>query len=462
MNRTIIRRLVYPTYRRLKRDMVLGFLADMHRIERADLDEAREFQWLKVMALLDHAAKHVPYYRRIFKEIGATPGDFKGPDDLASLPVLRKEDVRNNLDDLVAEGQDRKRLEPDETGGSTGQNLFFYVDRRATSAGLANAVRMNEWLGIRIGDSTASLWGIRFRRSRAQAFRSAIRDWVNNTTHIPAYKMDAETVRLQTERLMKLRPDVLVGFPSVLYHFARTMPRCARARLKPRVILSSGETLFDWQCAEVEDAFGALVYNHYGSCEFRAIARECRVRAGLHVAIDRVLIETLPVARAASGEEIQEMVITDLDNYGMPFIRYAIEDLGTITWEACGCGLTLPRITNLGGRVYDVVRAPNGNYLGGTFWGHLLKEGVEKFQVTQESLDEIVVALVPTGEFNDSVKAYVLDKVRKACGPLMKVRFDLRASIDTTRTGKHRYVVSKIGASATADHVVPSRRTPGA
>lgn len=461
MNPTIVRRVIYPAYRRLKRDMVTGFLEDMRRIQIAGMDEAREFQWQKAAALLDHAARHVPYYRRIFKELGAAPGDFKGPEDLASLPVLRKEDVRNNLDDLIAEGQDRKRLVPDETGGSTGLNLFFYVDRRATDAGLANLVRMNQWLGIQIGDRTASLWGIRFRRSRAQAIGSTIRGWVTNATYISAYKLDAETVAQQTRSLAKFTPDVLIGYPSSLYHFASMMPRSAYGSLRPKVILTSGETLYDWQRPEIEAAFGSSVYNHYGSCEFRAIARECGVRDGLHVAVERVLIESVPVARSASGEEIRELVITDLDNYGMPFIRYAIEDLGAITWEPCRCGLTLPRLVDLSGRIYDLVRAPNGNYLGGTFWSHMIKDGVEKFQVTQEALDRVVITLVPTADFDDSLKTYVLEKVRRACGPLMKVRFDLRDSIDTTRTGKHRYVISKIGASGSGGNAGESPGGPG-
>jgi phenylacetate-CoA ligase len=446
MNRFLLRRVVYPAYRAFRRDRVLDSLAEMTRIQRADPDEVREFQWRKAAPLIAHAAARVPYYRRVFREIGAAPGDFRGPEDLAALPVLRKQDVRDNLADLIAEGEDRRRLVPDETGGSTGQNLFFYVDRRVVQASLANLVRMNQWLGIRVGDRTASLWGARFRRTRAQATVAALHDWVTNTTFVSAYKLDAETVRRQSRRLARFKPDVLVGYPSSLVHFARMMPRSGRGVPRPKVVLTSGETLFDWQRAEIEEAFGARAYNHYGSCEFRAIARECLARQGLHVAAERVLIETLPVARSASGEQICEIVITDLDNYGMPFIRYAIDDIGTLIWEQCGCGLALPRLTGLAGRTYDLVRAPNGNYLGGTFWGHMIKDGVEKFQVTQIAPDEVVIALVPARDFDEGIESRILERVRQACGPLMRVRFDVRGSIETTRSGKHRYVISKIGA----------------
>jgi phenylacetate-CoA ligase len=444
MNKAIVRNVLYPGLRMLRRDSVLSMAAEMRMVDRMTPDEIRDFQWRRLKRLLDHASAHVPYYRRVFKEIGANPEDIRKPEDLLAFPVLRKRDIRENLADLVAETDHARFLDPEETGGSTGQNLFFYVDRQAVQARKAAVLRMNEWLGIRVGDRKAALWGSRFRGGRIQKTRRAITAWFDNTLYVSAYKMDSEGVRRSARKLNRFKPDLLMGYPSSLYHFAQSVNMAHNWDARPKVILSSGETLYEWQRAFIEAALGGPVYNHYGCCEFSAIARECELRDGLHIAADRVYVETLPMTAQASGEDICELVITGLHNYGMPFIRYAIEDIGSITWERCGCGLGLPRLQSLSGRVYDIVQAPNGNFLDGTFWGHILKEGVEKFQVVQDSLDEVKISLVPTTGFGDSTKRYVLDKVRKACGEQMKVVFDLRKEIDLTPSGKHRYVISSV------------------
>jgi phenylacetate-CoA ligase len=445
MNPLLIRKVIYPLYRAVKRDLVLAGLAEMRRVEKMDRDEIREFQWRKLRPLLEHAAEFVPYYSRILKGLGVSVRDLRSPEDLKYLPLLHKKDIRENLEQLISRTYSRKDLRRDETGGSTGENLFFYTDRASSEAQIANTVRMNDWIGIKVGDRTAYLWGIRFRQSRRGRIVKSIKNWLSNTIVLSTYTMDERSIDAYSRRLGRFKPALVIGYPSALSHFSQMITGGGLDGFRPKAILTSGETLYEWQRSTIEGAIEAPVFDHYGCCEFGAVARECRYHDGLHIACDRVLIETLPVASLPSGEKMHELVITDLDNYGMPFIRYAIEDLGHLTWDKCRCGIALPRLQSLAGRVYDVVRAPNGNYLGGTFWGHILKEGVEKFQVIQENLNEVRISVVPTNGFGDLAKRQAVEKVQEACGPEMKVTFVLTDRLDATPTGKHRYVISKIG-----------------
>jgi phenylacetate-CoA ligase len=150
MNPFFIRKITYPAYRAIKRDNVLTYLDEMRTVQVMEPEAIREFQWSKLKALLEYAAAKVPYYRRVFKDMGAEPGDFKSADDLRSFPILRKGDVWENLEELIADCYPRDDLSHDETGGSTGQNLFFYVDRASSGARPANTVRMDEWLDARL------------------------------------------------------------------------------------------------------------------------------------------------------------------------------------------------------------------------------------------------------------------------------------------------------------------------
>jgi phenylacetate-CoA ligase len=446
MNPFLIRSVVYPIYRRLKGDHVLAHLGEMRRVQVWEPERIRKFQWDKVKRLLKYSHRHVPYYREMFNRVGASPEDLKTWDDLRGLPILRKKNIRENTDAMISEIYPRNRLHPNSTGGSTGEFLHFYVDRNASEARRANNARMNEWIDIRIGDKMAMLWGTAFDVRRSNRMIKGLRNWFSNTLSLSAYTMGAERVDEYITRLKRFKPDLMIGYPSALTHFSESMARRVNG-IRPRAVLVSGETLYEWQRGVIEEAFSAPVYNHYGCREFGALARECKIRNGLHIACERALVEEELVTDPESGEQVTELLITDLDNFGMPLIRYAIEDIGSVTWERCECGLGLPRLRSAVGRIFDVVRAPNGNFLGGTFWTILLRKvkGIERFQVIQDRLDHITIAVIPTEEFSGETRRYVEEKVAEACGPDMHVGFDFRERLEATPMGKHRFVISKIG-----------------
>jgi phenylacetate-CoA ligase len=450
MNRFLTRGVLYPLYRAVKQDRVLKYLDDMRRTQRQCPDAIAALQARKLHALLAYAGEHVPYYRDLFKQLGASPGDFKAPEDLARLPILRKKDIIQNLSRMISEAYPKERLAPDSTSGSTGVNLNFYVDAGASQARSANNIRMNEWIGIRTGDKVAFLWGTAFDLARSKKLVAALRNWMTNTILLSHYTMAETSLELYTRRLIKFKPDLIVAYPSGLNHFAEYLLNKGETRIRPRAAVVSGETMFDWQRQTIEAALGAPVYNHYGCREFGALARECRLRQGLHIGCERVIVETVSDPTLPTDGSEGALVITDLDNYGMPMIRYAIEDLGSVTWETCGCGLGLPRLRMAGGRVFDVVRAPNGNFLGGSFWTLLMRKvkGVASFQVIQDKLDHLRVAIVPTAEFSEGDKLYLHSRIAEACGPRMNVEFEMRESIEPTRGGKHRFVVSCLGPEA--------------
>jgi phenylacetate-CoA ligase len=446
MNPLLIEKVIYPAYRALKRDRVLSYLADARRVGRMEPDQIRDFQWRKISRLLAHAAAHVPYYREVFKDVGAEPGDFKRISDLVGLPILRKRDFRDRAKDLVSDVCPAGRLTPGSTSGSTGESLHFHYDAASSESRRASHIHMNQWLGIRIGEKTAYLWGTAFDVARSKRLAASLRSYLSNTLVLSAFTMDAASLKAYAAELARFRPKVFVSYPSFLVHFSKSLADRGEPAFSPPVILVSGETLFDWQRDIIERGFGAQVYNHYGCCEFGAMARECRVRNGLHLASERLLVETVPVGKSPGGGDVTELVITDLDNLGMPFIRYGIEDVGTITWAPCECGLTLPRLESALGRTFDVVRAPNGNFVGGTFWTILLKraKGVERLQVIQEKIDAITIRVEATPEFSEEGRAYVLAKIMEACGPAMRVTLDHGSKIEMSPGGKHRLVISRI------------------
>ena len=137
---------------------------------------------------------------------------------------------------------------------------------------------------------------------------------------------------------------------------------------------------------------GAPVFETYGSREFMLMGAECSVHQGLHLTTENLLLEVLddagqPVAPGTEGN----VVVTDLTNRGMPFIRYANGDRAVLQPGACPCGRGLPRLAAVVGRQLDVLQTPEGGRLPGEFFPHLLKElpAVQRFQVVQEQLTHV-------------------------------------------------------------------------
>ena len=159
-------------------------------------------------------------------------------------------------------------------------------------------------------------------------------------------------------------------------------------------------------------------------------------------------MEILKDGKPALPGETGEVVITDLNNYCMPFIRYRIGDLATASdGTPCSCGRGLPKIQHIQGRVQSIIIAANGNYIGGAFFGHVFKDYyfcVKQYQVIQTQLDKITLVIVKASRFDNDIFNKILDELKKYLGKEMKIQVKFQDKIELTKTGKHHAVLSKI------------------
>ena len=205
--------------------------------------------------------------------------------------------------------------------------------------------------------------------------------------------------------------------------------------------------MYPWQRTTIQRAFSCPVYNRYGCREFGAIAHECHTREGLHINSDRLILEILDTNyKTCPPNEIGEIVITDLDNYGMPLIRYQVGDRGAHAGYMCSCGRGLPLLHSIDGRILDVIRAPNGNILGGTFWTLLFKSkpGIAAFQVIQKNLSEITVNYIKDITTNKIPLDFFSSKIKEKCGPNFQVNYKEVKHIPKTESGKTRFIISEL------------------
>ena len=443
--------VIYPILEICRRKGTIRHFKELEKTQWLSVDEIKKIQWKKLKNLLEYAYVNVPFYHRVSKALNMTPKDITTPDRFRELPLLDKEEITSNINYIVSSNYKIKDLVPNSTGGSTGINLNFFNDRKNSGFVSAIVLRNDRWARLEIGDKNARIWGSPFDISLQDHLKSKIYKKLFRTLFLSSYNLSEEDMFVYVRKLRLYKPKVIIGYSSSLYHFAKFLEKNGIKGINPKSIISSAEVLYDHQRELIESVFQCRVFNRYGCREFSTIAQECPQHSGMHINAEHVYVECLKRnGEPASHGERGELVITNLDNYGMPFIRYRIGDIGILSDRKCNCGRGLPILENIEGRTFDIVVGTNGRAVGGTFWTILLRtaiEGIKQFQVIQESMSEISIKVVLGESFEEGQMDTLINKIREYLGEDVKVNFRIVDKISPTKSGKFRFVISKVAHS---------------
>ncbi|HER44172.1 MAG TPA: hypothetical protein ENO08_06905, partial [Candidatus Eisenbacteria bacterium] len=443
---SIVRNVVYPIYRGLKGDELLPMLEELERAQWLAPGEIEELQWRKLRGLLASAAAYVPYYRELFAGAGVDAGSIETIEDFRRIPLLTKERIREAGGSILTKDPLRRGV-PSDTGGSTGEILYFFTDLSAGPLKRANALRGYRWAGVDVGERQAYLWGIDHDRPPKERLRDGLKDYFNNVLRLSAIHMSDETMRSYAAALRRFKPAILVGYPSALESLVRFCVRTGTAGPRPKAVVTSGEMLLPRQRGRIEGFFACPLFDRYGIREFGDVAQECDRHEGLHVFSDLYHVEVLDdEGNPADPGESGELVVTDLSNYFMPFIRYRTGDPAIRTDRVCSCGRGMPLLERIEGRSQDAVVTPEGVRVDGLFWSRLSRSvpGIKRFQVEQQSRGGVEYRIVPGPEWRDESRERLLEKIRERCGAGFGVEFSIVDEIPLTAAGKQRFVVSNI------------------
>ncbi len=417
----------------------------------------RELQDEKLRRLVRHAYRNVPYYRARMQERKLKPEDVRGQDDLHKLPFLTKAEVRQHLYfDIMSDTHDKSQVLEITTSGSTGEPFVCYADRAQLEFRWAATLRALEWTGYSFGDPSVRLWHQTLGLSNSQALRERIDARLSNRHFVPIFELsDArldETVRL----IERLEPALVDGYAEALDFIAHHIRRSGGSvRTKVGAVMSSAQTLPAQSRQTIEEAFGCRVFDKYGAREFSGIAYECEQHAGHHVVAEGYIVEILREGRPAKPGEVGEVVITDLNNTCMPFLRYRIGDLAEAMAPApCACGRGAPRIGNIEGRIQSIIQGTDGRYLPGTFFSHYFKDlahAIKRYQVIQRRRGAITLRLVKGGRYSTSVLDEVLATLHHHLGEDLHIDVEQVADVELIPTGKRVPSMSQLGVDFQGD-----------
>lgn len=446
MNPLLVKKIIYPFYRFIRSDQVFETLKELEKNQWLSTQELKKLQWEKLKLLLHYVYKHVPYYAQLFSELGITPEDIRTPEDYRKIPFLTKKIIRENKEKMITTDP-LKKGKPSNTGGSTGETLYFYKDIDSLHYNKANLIRLNRWCGIDIGDKEAVFWGTPFDKRKIDKIVDKVKHYMKNIIFLSTFDMSEKTMWKYVDILQDFKPKLLRGYPSALFTFANFLKKNnITLNFKLKAVISTGEKMFPFQRELFEEVFGDIIYERYGSNEFGNIAHECNHHHGLHIISDMFYIEIIKDGNPVEKGEVGEIIVTDLHNYYMPFLRYQVGDLGILSDAQCSCGRGFPLMEEVVGRSFDLVVTPSGKVLGGFFWTFISRAvpGIKQFQIIQKEKGSVIFKIVPDIDFKKESTKYLEKEIKAVAGQDFKVNFEIVDDIARAESGKHRFIISEV------------------
>lgn len=440
---------------------MFGLLAFMltHRLRRShSLREFRQIAgepWLspedvqfrqfeRLRALLAHAERTVPYYRELFRTIGARSEDIRSFDDFARFPILTKDILRDRQEDLVSEAADRATLTVQHSGGSTGVPVKFYRAPSYLDASDAGTYRNLAQCGWKPGDMVAFFWGFNERLDAMSSWQFELRQRLRRFYQLDPFKSGEDELARWAARWSSIAPRAALGYASTMGRFAEYLLRTGIRVAPLKGAFTTAEKLYPAQREAIERAFACKVYDLYGSSEVQNIAAECP-SGSMHVNSDYCVLEV----EGATESGPRPLLATSLKQWAMPFIRYRNEDSGGLEAGYCDCGRGFPLMRLEVARLSDNFVLPDGRVIHGEFFTHLMygSEGIESFQFHQTELDRIVLRVVPgVGSPEERGRAVqnAVAQIQSMSSGRVSVVLEQVASIELSAAGKHRFTRSDI------------------
>jgi phenylacetate-CoA ligase len=263
--------------------------------------------------------------------------------------------------------------------------------------------------------------------------------------------MTREDLRSFATMISNYKPDVIEAYVQSIYEIARYVNKEKLVLFKPKGIIVSAGTLYDFMADEINKAFGVPIYNRYGSREVGDIANSCGRKDSLHISMLTHYIEvTDGKGEPLPDGEVGDIVVTSLTNYAMPLIRYMIGDRGILRRNSicpyCGWqGDILQKVT---GRTVDVFRSSDGTLIDGEYFTHLFyfREWVQKFQIIQETENKMTINIVKENGF-DKIPEGDKNEISRAIHVVMPdiiLNWNEVSDIVYDISGKVRFTISKV------------------
>ncbi len=385
------------------------------------------YQLERLKKLIQHAYATVPYYRTLFEENKIKPEDIKTLDDFKKIPLIDKKMVLLNIDRLKS--NKKYELIKHFSGGSTGNKSLIYKDKRYHELSYGVWMRDLYSVGIEPGMKSAWIWGDTLQNQPLiKKLLHKLSFKLNRRIMFNVFKFTDENLKDWLEQeFNKFKPDYIYGYAGVIYNIAKFVKKNSIQLHHVKKIITTSERLEHRKF--IESVFKCPVIDQYGCSEVTIIAIENNNKI-MHSADDFVLVEV-------NGNN--EVLLTPLESYGMPLLRYQVGDVGWVRkTKKNRTKHPFKEFNIIIGRIYEFLINKNHEKIS----GGLIKQQVEdenlsirEWQLVQKSIDLVELNIV-YDEFTTQKSVERLKKIVEKLLGCTQVKVNCLKSFPTEPNGK--------------------------
>jgi phenylacetate-CoA ligase len=404
-------------------------------------EQLEDYRNNKLRRLITHCYKNVPYYRSVMEERRIKPKEIRCAEDLDRLPVLTKDIVRAHTNELLANNASDMTTTWTRTGGTTGERIQVCKSRECAAWSSMCIERGLEWGGKTVDEPMIQLFGGALGIDKASV-ASQIGRIFRGDVFIPAYEIRTDKALSYFGKIRRSKCRFIIGYPSAIYRLA-VLAQELNQDIKFAVAFPTAELLVpEWE-ETIRETFKCSVLPYYGCGEVNALGFSTPETSGYLIPEEHALIEVMQRDGTTQLYGEGKFLVTDLDNYAMPIIRYANGDAG----KTSGPNGQFPfsRIETLDGRSNSLLMTDKGDLISGMIGVSVFRftSSVESYRIIQQEPLQITIRIVPKADdVSEDDERLVLSLFTKYLGKRMKISIEKVPSLPISPSGKSVFVIN--------------------
>ena len=412
----------------------------MKKGELMSAGEMRELKNRAFLNLIKHAYTNIPFYKKKYAEHGVSENDIKSIDDIIKLPILTKDDIKSNYPTIVW-GEITGDTIYGTSGGTTGEPMKIYQDRRCYYMEYEALYRGMNWMGWKPGYGMVRLFGGSLG-GRSKNLKSYIRKKVTGTLYLPAFELTPANAKSYLDEIKNQGETFIQGYCSSIYDLALYIKKFNYTGLKIKGVFTTAEQLALEQAQLMKEIYQAPVKSFYGCGEINAVGFQLEEN-GHYLIPD----EVNHVENYSNNLSKYNLLLTSLYNYKMPMIRYLNGDAGIVVPPE-KTGLSRHIISELQGRTSDMFIRPDGSYISSilatqTMHVSVVTHKIRKYQLFQTGPSTVNIIYVPFSEkLSVNEEQHIVAIYQKRIGSDFKITINENSDFIVSSSGKHRLMIN--------------------